>query len=95
MDNGNQRWLSAPRSLYSLDTCNWEEASRKLLELTTHKTIKEPTIAEAVADFIADCGRQNLKPQTKKRPEVSLRGECSVGVTQKPPRKLRLFIRAR
>src|ERR1019366_5336972 len=55
------------RRRHSLDTFNWEDASRKLLEITAAQTKKNATVDVALADFIADCERQNLKPQTTKK----------------------------
>jgi integrase len=57
------------RARYSLDTFNWEEASRKLLEITADKTTVDASVVDAVKDFIADCERRKLK-STRKYSEV-------------------------
>ncbi len=55
------------RRRHSLDTFNWEAASHKLLEITADQTEKNATVNDAVADFISDCERQKLKPQTTRK----------------------------
>ena len=52
------------RVRHSMDTFNWEEASRKLLELTTSTEKKDSTVADAVKDFITDCESRNLGTAT-------------------------------
>jgi site-specific recombinase XerD len=49
------------RSRYSLDTLNWEEASRTLLELTTGTDKKECSVVDAATDYLKDCQRRDLK----------------------------------
>jgi hypothetical protein len=48
------------RSRYSLDTFNWEDGSRNLLEITADKTTKDSTVIDAVQDFIDEC--ESRKP---------------------------------
>jgi site-specific recombinase XerD len=59
------------RTRYSLDTCNWEDASRKLLEITTGSEKKNSSVVDAVKDFIKDCERRELAASgVKKYKEV-------------------------
>ena len=58
------------RIRYSLDTSNWEEASRRLLEITSGESAKkDSSIKDAVKDFISEKERQEIK-STKKYSEV-------------------------
>jgi integrase len=59
------------RPRHSLDTFNWEVASKKLLELTTGADKKNSTVSDAVKDFLADRERRDLAESgTKKYREV-------------------------
>ncbi len=49
------------RSRRSLDTFNWEEASKTLLELTTGTDRKQCSVVDAVDDYLDDCARRELK----------------------------------
>ena len=49
------------RIRYSLDEFNWEEASKRLLEINAKQEQKNPTISDAVTDYLKDCGRRKLK----------------------------------
>jgi site-specific recombinase XerD len=56
------------RIRYSLDTFNWEEASRRLLEITADKSAKkESSIKDAADGFLADCERRELKESGVKK----------------------------
>ena len=59
------------RTRYSLDTSNWEEASRKLLEITSGSEKKDSSVVDAAKDFIEDCERRELAASgVKKYKEV-------------------------
>lgn len=55
------------RERYSLDTFSWEEASRKLLEITTGSEKKDSYVVDAVKDFLKDCERRELKASGVKK----------------------------
>jgi integrase len=55
------------RSRYSLDTFNWDVASKQLLKLTTGDTTEDSTVSDAVKDFTTDRERLGNKPQTNQK----------------------------
>ncbi|MGC2210721.1 MAG: site-specific integrase [Candidatus Korobacteraceae bacterium] len=56
------------RIRYSLDTSNWEEASRRLLEITADKSArKESSVKDAADSFLTDCERRELKASGSKK----------------------------
>jgi integrase/recombinase XerD len=55
------------RVRYSLDMFSWEEASKRLLEITTGSDKKESTIKDAADDFLLDCKRRELKESGLKK----------------------------
>jgi hypothetical protein len=68
------------RLRYSLDTFNWEDASRKLLEITIGGAQKNSSVVDAVTDFIKDCDRRELKASgVKKYKELleQLKNHCA------------------
>lgn len=70
------------RTRYSLDTFNWEEANRKLLELTTSTEKQDSSVPAAVKDFITDCESRSL-------------GAGTVGKYREVLNALQLFAEAR
>lgn len=55
------------RVRYSLDEFNWEEASKRLLEINAREERKDSTIAAAVKDFHDDNERRGLKSSSTKK----------------------------
>jgi site-specific recombinase XerD len=55
------------RSRYSLDSFNWEEASKRLLEITAGESKQDSTVSDAVKDFNDDCTRRGLKESGAKK----------------------------
>jgi site-specific recombinase XerD len=46
------------RDRHSMDTFNWEEASRLLLEITADESAKDSSVNDAVDGFLEDCERR-------------------------------------